>query len=81
MDTDYLLTLFAAPSNNESWVIYDIDRVVVTKLTNLTGMNITETNGIHSGKISHNLYKLKHCSKYLSRRILFVSKLNVPKKE
>ena len=62
MDIDCLLTLSVVLSNNESCVIYDIDKVDVAKLTNLAGMNITVTNGIHFGKIPHNPHKLKHCS-------------------
>ena len=63
MDTDCLLTLFVEFSNDESRVIYDIDNVVFAKLTNPAGVNITVTNGIHSGKKSQmsrrkmNIYK------------------------
>ena len=80
MDTDCLLTLFVALSNDESWVIYDRDKIVVAKLTNPAGMNITVTNGIHSGKKSHNPHKLKHCSKCLSERVLIRFKIECPEK-
>ena len=77
MDTDCLLTLFVSLSNDESWVIYDKDNVVVAaKLTNPAGMNITVTNGIHSGKKTHNPHQLKHCSKCLSERVLIRFKID-----
>ena len=44
------------------WVIYDIDKVLVAKLTIPAGMNIAMTNEIHFGKISNNLHKLKYSS-------------------
>ena len=57
MDTDCIVTLFAAISKDKSWVIYDLKGDIVGKLTNPAGMNVTVTNGIHSGKKSHNPYR------------------------
>ena len=74
MDTDCIVTLFAAISKDKSWVIYDHKNIVVAKLTNPAGINITMTNGIHSGKKSHNPHKLSHYSECLSERVLFCLK-------
>lgn len=69
MDTDCILTLFFVVSKDKSWDIYDLDRVIVTKLTNQGYyMNVIVTNGIHSGKKSHNPHRLKHLLVYLSHQ-------------
>jgi hypothetical protein len=80
-DTHALSTTFFSFSSTDSFVYYKLQNKIVAKLRIPAGFSIVVTTKIHSGLLSLNPYRVKHCSESAEddNRLLFRIVHEVPR--